>query len=816
MLKNLAFRTVLASAAAMLMLVAVGWLSLSSLRGLMTSERLVTGSYEVVAAIEDVSATLADMGASEHAFLMTRDLDNAAAYGDNVAALDRAADRLGALLTNGEQRRRLGALREGLRADIADLDEEMRGGRTSGDNRNQHARPVLVAMRAAEGALLKGRQRADDESSRRAYTWIWMGIVLVAAFMGAAVALIAAGFVRSQRAERAVASSEARLRATFNAMMSGMFVTDDHSIVVSVNPALSKMIGLPEDRIVGHSVAEFLALTEDQDGETVAQMRDRIIGRVTPADMRRADGTLVPIEMCVSRFEVDGRQCHVASWTDVSERREIDRMKDEFVSIVSHELRTPLTSVRGALQLVLADPPEFKDEEQAPLLDIALKNCERLIRIINDILDVSKIEAGKIELHLKPCSASELAATAMQSVTEIARHASVTLETEIEEGVGHVRADFDRMVQVLVNMLSNAVKFAPAGSAVTLGATRAADSITWSVRDRGQGIAEEDLSKLFKKFSQVDASATRATGGTGLGLSIVKALVEQHGGTVGVESRLGEGTTFTVTLPAVLAPVLLAAPEPVQTKRPAPLFRSAARNGGTKILIVDDDADIRLVLRKQLEGAGYSVTEAVDGDAAVSAAVAERPDLITMDLIMPGMGGLSAIRKLAADERTRDIPVVIVSAVADSVVFDDEFTIVAKPVDGDQLRREIEQLIGRTSNATLLLVEDDEDLRGVLALALSRGGFNVVTADGGDAARQMFDITPCDAVVLDLQMPSVDGFAVIEHVRHSAMRAETPIVVVSGSNSGEGARALQLGANVCLAKPINPDALLQELGRLVA
>jgi len=814
-LRNLAFRSVAASTAAMLMLVGVGWLSLSSLRTLMGSERLVTGSYEVVAAIDNVNAALADMGVSEHAFLLSRNVGDAEAYSDNVAALRVAADRLDALVANGEQRARVTALREALRADIADLDAEMQQGYDSADNRKQHARPVIAAMLAAEGALLQGRQRADGESATRAYTWIWIGMILGAAFMLAAAALIAAELVRRQRAEQALYASDTRLRAMFNAMLSGMFVTDDRSKVVSVNPALCRMIGLPEDQIVGRSVGEFLALPSGPSAETLAQVRDRVIGRVTPYDMRRADGTFVPIEMCVTRFEIEGRQYHAASWTDGAERREIDRMKDEFVSVVSHELRTPLTSVRGALQLVLADPPDFKDEEQAPLLEIALNNCERLIRIINDILDVSKIEAGKIDLHRKACGAAELAATAMQSVTEIARQASVTLETDIEENIGGVHADFDRMVQVLVNLLSNAVKFAPASSVITLGARRTGNTIALAVRDRGQGIAEADLSKLFKKFSQLDASATRATGGTGLGLSIVKALVEQHGGTVAVDSQLGAGTTFTVTLPA--ANEVEMAEKVAQAARPAPVLRPATTSRRSKILVVDDDPDVRVVLRKQLEAVGYSVTEAANGEAAVSAAVAERPDLITMDLIMPGMGGLSAIRKLASDARTRTIPVVIVSAVAETVQFDEEFTIVAKPVDGDHLRHKIEHLIGRTSNATLLLAEDDDDLRGVLSVALARGGFNVVTAGDGEAARQLFDSTPCDAVVLDLHMPAVDGFAVIEHVRRSAVRAATPIVVVSGSNGGLGeTRALQLGANIYLAKPVNADALIEELGRLVA
>src|SRR6185503_18052164 len=189
---------------------------------------------------------------------------------------------------------------------------------------------------------------------------------------------------------------------------------------------------------------------------------------------------------------------------------------------------------------------------------------------------------------------------------------------------------------------------------------------------------------------------------------------------------------------------------------------------------------------KQLEAVGYRVMEAADGDAAIAAAAAEQPDLITMDLVMPGMGGLSTIRKLSADPRTQSIPVVIVSALADSITFDHEFAIVPKPVDGDLLRREIAHLIGRSSNATLLLAEDDDDLREVLARSLARGGFDVVSAADGEAATRLFDERLYDAVIVDLHMPTLDGFAVIEHVRQSATSPGTPIVVVSGSHTGEG------------------------------
>ncbi len=251
-------------------------------------------------------------------------------------------------------------------------------------------------------------------------------------------------------------------------------------------------------------------------------------------EIHHPDGRVFPI--LASGAPLRNELGHVAgavvAFQDIGRMRDIDRMKDEFVSIVSHELRTPLTSIRGSVQLVLDVPGSVPDPEHQQLLQIALNNCERLVRIINDILDVAKIESGNITLHKRPCQVAEIMRQAVQVVEGPALAAQVTLDVKIPAALRPVMVDQDRIVQALINLLSNAVKFAPPDTTVAVTVTGSDQAITISVADQGEGIAPENLNRLFMKFQQVDSSSSRKKGGTGLGLAITKALVEQHGGRI--------------------------------------------------------------------------------------------------------------------------------------------------------------------------------------------------------------------------------------------------------------------------------------------
>jgi len=350
-----------------------------------------------------------------------------------------------------------------------------------------------------------------------------------------------------------------RLQATIETVPVALVIVDaETGRIVLQNRTAGALIGHePEDDAAREAYWRAFTVTT-RDGTPVdvgAWGGERVLrGQVIAGEelvVRHPDGREIPILVSAAPLrEEDGRIAGaVAAFQDITSLYEVDRLKSEFVSIVSHELRTPLTSIKGALQLLI-DEGLASDTDHAMLLDVALSNTERLVRIINDILDISKIEAGKLELNAGPHAVGEVVKQSLQNVEPIARGALVTLQADIEAGLPAVHVDLDRAIQVIVNLLSNALKAAPPRSEVTLAVRRAAGGlVAFSVTDRGRGIAPDKIGLLFQKFQQLDGANTRKARGTGLGLAIVKALVEMQGGEVSVESTVGRGSTFTVTVP---------------------------------------------------------------------------------------------------------------------------------------------------------------------------------------------------------------------------------------------------------------------------
>ena len=531
-------------------------------------------------------------------------------------------------------------------------------------------------------------------------------------------------------------------------------------------------------------------------------------------EIHHPDGRVFPILASGAplRNELGHIAGAVVAFQDIGRMRDVDRMKDEFVSIVSHELRTPLTSIRGSVQLVLDIPGSVPDEEHRQLLQIALNNCERLVRIINDILDVAKIESGNITLHKKPCQVAEIVRQAVQVVEGPARVAHVALDAKIPASLRPVMVDQDRIVQALINLLSNAVKFAPPDTTVAVTVIGSEQMITISVADQGEGIAPENLNRLFRKFQQVDSSSSRKKGGTGLGLAITKALVEQHGGRITVASEPNKGTRFSFTLP-VATTEESASVAPVAANKDG-----SARLAVRRVLVVDDDDDFRAVMRKQLSHAGYVVLDARDGSSALHVARTSKPDVITLDLMMPGLDGWTFIDKLRQEEGLARIPIVVVSGAPDAAAsgLPSDIAVVPKGEGPERLLREMGQALGGRGGATILVAEDDADLRGVLTTSLTRSGHHVVQARDGAEALAALEREHVDLMVLDLWMPNVDGFEVLERMTSIEGASQIPVVVVTGSDrTGSEVRALRLGANVYLTKPIEASALTEQVTRLL-
>jgi len=406
--------------------------------------------------------------------------------------------------------------------------------------------------------------------------------------------------------------------------------------------------------------------------------------------------------------------------------QELDRMKSDFLSTVSHELRTPLTSVLGFSKIIknrledLIFPLVKSDEKKvnravgqvSDNLNIIISESQRLTSMINDVLDLSKLEAGRIEWKMEPLSPAEVIGRAASATAALFDQKGIELVLDIEDGLPLVEGDLDRLIQTAINLFSNAVKFTGQGGTVTCGARADRGSVIISVTDTGIGIAGQDLEKVFEKFRQVGDTLTDKPKGTGLGLPICRQIVEQHGGSIWVESQLGRGSTFSFSLPVFGA--VDSSPEgrvALPVKRAEQVSTEPERAKGQKsILVVDDDTNIRMLLRQELEEAGYSVREAAGGMEAIGMVKQEKADLIILDVMMPGINGFDVAAVLKNDPATLQIPIIILSIVEDKergcrIGVDSYFT---KPLNAVELLNEIAVLIARGGAREKVLVVDDE------------------------------------------------------------------------------------------------------------
>ena len=454
--------------------------------------------------------------------------------------------------------------------------------------------------------------------------------------------------------------------------------------------------------------------------------------------------------------------------TDITELKRTDRLKSEFVSTVSHELRTPLTSIRGSLGLVAGGMAGKLPDAAMKLIDIAKNNCERLIRLINDILDIEKIESGKMQLDLQPMALMPLMVQAIAANEGYGLANQVKLALHCDEPGLQVQVEADRLTQVVTNLLSNALKFSPAGGSVDVFVRRAGLGVRVEVRDRGPGIPEEFRKRIFQKFSQADSSDTRQKGGTGLGLNISRAIVERMGGNIGFESRLGEGTTFFFELPLWKEPAVAV---------PAPPSR---------ILVCEADVDVARLIAIMLDKAGFASDLAHSAQQASALLAAGRYDAVTLDLRLPGQSGGSFLNGLRENAATRALPVIVISTQSGDgpLQLDQTPSAVSewlgKPIDEEKLvaamQRAIADLQGRKPR--ILHVEDDPDIQQITAsIAADLATFEF--ASTLSEARASLRARPFDLVLLDLGLGKESGWDLVELI--DSLQPRPALVVFSAS-----------------------------------
>lgn len=485
--------------------------------------------------------------------------------------------------------------------------------------------------------------------------------------------------------------------------------------------------------------------------------------------------------------------------TDVTEQREqelelaaardaaedANRAKSQFLANMSHELRTPLSAVIGYSEMLEEEVEEMGEKHLLGDLGKIKSNARHLLSLINDVLDISKIEANKVEIYAEEFDVAEMVREVAATVDALVAHKSNRLELSLGANLGRAHTDVVKIRQVLINLLSNAAKFTENGL-ITLTVERNAsdhgDRITFRVKDTGLGMSEEQLARLFQRFTQADASTTRRFGGTGLGLAITKAFTDMLGGEVSVESQPDLGSTFTVSIPSELGKPRVVDSEteikPVESEEDL-------------VLVIDDDASTRDLLSRFLGREGFTVREAGDGKTGLALAEALKPKVILLDVTMPRMDGWEVLRNLKSDPHLSAIPVVMCTVIDEKHL---GFSLGAadylvKPVDWDHLKEVMERIGPQTPVGDVLIVEDDTDTRARLEKIMSREGWTVTEAEHGrDALAKVALHTP-SLVLLDLNMPEMDGFTFLREFRSKPDAANVPVVVMTARDLSAAERA---------------------------
>ncbi|MGQ4649625.1 PAS domain S-box protein [Lyngbya aestuarii] len=531
---------------------------------------------------------------------------------------------------------------------------------------------------------------------------------------------------------------------------------------------------------------------------------------------RRADGEYRWIlDKGTPRFTPDGSFAgYIGCCIDISDRREIEQLKDEFISVVSHELRTPLTSILGALDLLASGVLRSQPEQGQRMLDIAANNADRLVRLINDILDIERIESGKVMMTKQVCDGANLMNISTELMRNMAQKAGVNLSA-VPKSV-RLWADPDRIIQVFTNLLSNAIKFSPPDSTVWLraqlqeesevttddsGLSVEARQIVFQVQDQGRGIPADKLETIFGRFQQVDASDSRTKGGTGLGLAICRSIIQHHGGQIWAESTLGEGSTFYFTLPVLQEEREALALDPTKPT----------------VLVCDDDASVRAVVQTMLKQQGYQVIAVTSGEEAVEHAEQDMPDVILLNLMMPSMHGWETLEALKANLETKNIPVIILSGLMPDARESPHPGVsdwLIKPPDERLLFQALERALTKPNHQVkVLIIEDDLDLAQVLVTLFEGYGIETYHAQTGPEAIELSQRVIPDLLVLDLILPECDGFAVVGWLRQHNRLRRVPLVVYTAEDLDQSERELlKLGQTLFLTKSrITPEEFEQRV-----
>ncbi len=592
-----------------------------------------------------------------------------------------------------------------------------------------------------------------------------------------------------------------RAEAILDATGDGMLVFSPDGALTYFNPAARDIIGPRIDDYVGTHVT----LAEILDTEPLLPEGAEATGAAWEATLVEPEHRIVQVRTSPVLDSSGASIGTVSNIRDITTEREMAMMKNEFVSTVSHELRTPLTSIKGYVDLIVDGEAGEINEIQREFLEIVQENSDRLVSLINDMLDISRIESGRIHLKVEPIEITDLIVGAAGTFKTMADQSSVELVTSVTEDIPRAAGDRDRIGQVLMNLVSNAIKYSPGGGTATIAARRDGDDVIVEVSDTGIGIKPEDQAGLFSKFYRVDSSLTRDIGGTGLGLSICKSIVELLGGRIWAESEFGEGSTFGFSLP-------VAPPDLVRT----PAVEGPDAAAGT-VLVVDRDPDVASLIETYLAKRGYDVLTAHSAQAAAQLAAQHRPRAITLDVMLDDSDGFDLLQQLKGNPETADIPVLVLSVVCDEgkSMRLGAANYLEKPVNQKRLVDVIDGLVGSVASPLVLVVDDDRGIVDSISRVLKAKGFAVMPAYDGKEAMAAVRRKRPHLMLLDLKMPEMDGYQVIQEIKTDPEMSDIPIVVMTAHRIDHSRMGIIAMAAEQVPKPFSAEELVERVESLL-
>ena len=620
-------------------------------------------------------------------------------------------------------------------------------------------------------------------------------------------------------------AAHARYRALLEAAPDAMVVVDKAGRILLVNAQTEQLFGYPREHLIGKPVealvpARFRRVHPQHRFDYFARPRLRSIDSTLELYGLRRDGSEFPIEIGLSPLATEEGTLVFSAIRDVTERkrmeqrtREANRLKSEFLANMSHELRTPLNAIIGFAELMYRGKVGPVSSEHREYLGDILTSSKHLLQLVNDVLDLAKVEAGKMEFRPEQVDLSVLVGEVRDILRGLAAGKRLRVDARVDPEAARVHIDPARVKQVLYNYLSNAIKFTPEGGKITIGIDgQGPDLFRLSVTDTGVGIAREDFARLFVEFQQLDGSTGKKWQGTGLGLALTKKIVEAHGGRVAVQSTPGAGSTFSAILPRSL-------PED-PADRHAPVAHPVADADAAAVLVIEDEPREREWLLDTLRAAGYRAHAAATGIEAIERCRTVRFQAVTLDLALPDLNGWEVLREIRATELNRDVPVIAVTVSAERghLAGFRLHDYLVKPVAEAQLLASLRRVFPASSGTGAVLILDDDPTALRLAEATLRQlGYRPVCMSSGAEALRAIETDPPALVVLDLLMPGMDGFEFVARLRDTPAGRDVPVIVwtVKDLSADERARLRASAATIVYKGGGGAALLVEELRPLL-